>query len=79
MKYGSSPRGANCYCTPFMGCFHQHFQVKPEIKAHGGLVLGKDRGVHDSDYYIEVAVKNKALVQTVLTKKVCVAWKKLDS
>ena len=53
-----------------MGCFHRHFQVKPEIKLHGGLTAGLDRGNHDSDYYIEIAVKNKALVQTIVTKKV---------
>ncbi|XP_076113973.1 uncharacterized protein LOC143082259 [Mytilus galloprovincialis] len=71
-KYLSYPRGPNCYCTPFMGCFHRHFQVKPEIKLHGGLTAGLDRGNHDSDYYIEIAVKNKALVQTILTKKITV-------
>ncbi|XP_052067298.1 uncharacterized protein LOC127706680 [Mytilus californianus] len=71
-KYLSNPRGPNCYCTPFMGCFHRHFQVKPEIKVYGGLTAGHYRGKHDSDYYIEIAVKNKALVQTVLTKKITI-------
>ena len=53
-----------------MGCYHRHFQVKPEIKATGGLILNKDKGVHDSDYYIEVTVTNIANLTTVLTKKV---------
>ncbi|XP_071123054.1 uncharacterized protein [Mytilus edulis] len=70
-KYLAEPRGPNCYCTPFMGCFHRHFQVKPQIKDNG-LKAGLDRGNHDSDYYIEIAVKNKALVQTILTKKITV-------
>lgn len=69
-KYGSYARGANCYCTAFVGCFHRHFQVKPEIKADGGLHLNLDRGVHDYDYYIEISVKNKALLTTKETKKV---------
>ncbi|CAG2222618.1 unnamed protein product [Mytilus edulis] len=70
-KYLAEHRGPNCYCTPFMGCFHRHFQVKPQIKDNG-LKAGLDRGNHDSDYYIEIAVKNKALVQTILTKKITV-------
>ena len=69
--YGSYPRGQNCYCTPFVGCFHRHYQIKPDIKVDGGLITGKDRGVHDSDYYIEVSVLNKAKLNTVLIKKVC--------
>jgi hypothetical protein len=57
-KYSVYARGANCYCTAFMGCFHRHFQIKPEIKASGGLILNLDKGVHDSDYYLEVSVTN---------------------
>jgi hypothetical protein len=69
--YGSYARGANCYCTSFMGCFHRHFQIKPEIKAHGGLQLNLDKGVHDSDYFIEISVTSKANRTTMATKKVC--------
>ncbi|KAK3101903.1 hypothetical protein FSP39_007221, partial [Pinctada imbricata] len=74
--YGSYPRGANCYCTAFWGCYHQHFQVKPEIKTiqnvSSGLVVGKDQGVHDSDYYIEVSVTSKAKLTTILSKKITI-------
>ena len=74
--YGSYPRGENCYCTAFWGCYHQHFQVKPEIKGSAafpsGLLVGKDMGTHDSDYYLEVSVTSKALLTTVLRKKVSV-------
>ena len=70
-KYSVYARGANCYCTAFMGCFHRHFQIKPEIKASGGLILNLDKGVHDSDYYLEVSVTNIAKLTTVITKKVC--------
>jgi hypothetical protein len=37
---------------------------------NGGLHLNLDRGVHDYDYYIEISVKNKALLTTKETKKV---------
>lgn len=53
-----------------MGAYHQHFQIKPNISKHGGLVLGKDKGLHDSDYYIEVQATNNALLTTTLIKKV---------
>ena len=53
-----------------MGCFHRHFQVKPKINKNGGLKVGKDRGNHEYDYYIEVSVTSKANLTTVLTKKV---------
>ncbi|XP_071123173.1 uncharacterized protein [Mytilus edulis] len=70
--YKSYARGANCYCTPFMGCFHRHFQVKPEIKAHGGLVHNLYKGVHDYDYHIDISVTNKANITTLLTKKITI-------
>ena len=69
-KYENAPRGPDCYCTSFHGCFHQHFVVIPKINNHSGLIVGKDKGVHDSDYYIEVTVVNKAKLKTVLSKKV---------
>ena len=53
-----------------MGAYHKHFQIKPAIKLNGGLKTGKDKGVHDSDYYLEVTATNKALLSTVLSKKV---------
>lgn len=49
-----------------MGAYHQHFQIKPKISKHGGLVLGKDKGLHDSDYYIEVQATNNALLTTTV-------------
>ncbi|CAG2234222.1 unnamed protein product [Mytilus edulis] len=67
--YGSYARGANCYCTPFQGCFHRHFQIKPEIKLTGGLLQNKDKGMHEYDYYIEVSITNIAKITTVLKKK----------
>jgi hypothetical protein len=69
-RYGSYARGANCYETPFWGAYHKHFQVIPAIKADGGLKIGKDKGLHDSDYYLEVTAVNKARLTTVLSKKV---------
>ena len=69
-KYGDAPRGPSCYCTPFHGCFNKHFYVKPDIVKGAGLIPGKDKGVHDSDYYIEVSVVNKALLKTVVVRKV---------
>ena len=53
-----------------MGCYHRHFQIKPEIKASGGLILNFDKGVHEYDYFIEVTVTSKAKLTTKLTKKV---------
>jgi hypothetical protein len=55
-----------------MGCFHRHFQIKPEIKQHGGLILNKDQGVHEYDYFIDISVTSIANLATVLTKKVCI-------
>ncbi|CAC5360413.1 unnamed protein product [Mytilus coruscus] len=71
-QYGSYARGANCYCTPFQGCFHRHFQIKPEIKLSGGLLQNKDSGMHEYDYYIEVSVTNIANITTVLKKKITI-------
>ncbi|XP_076117799.1 uncharacterized protein LOC143085385 [Mytilus galloprovincialis] len=70
--YGSYARGANCYCTPFQGCFHRHFQIKPEIKLTGGLLQNKDKGMHEYDYYIEVSITNIAKITTVLKKKITI-------
>lgn len=53
-----------------MGCYHRHFQVKPEIKVHGGLILNFDSGIHDYDYHIDISVTSKANITTLLTKKV---------
>jgi hypothetical protein len=69
-KYGNYSRGPNCYQTSHWGAYHRHFQVKPEVKRDGGLVHGKDSGAHDSDYFLEVKATNKALLSTVLTRKV---------
>ena len=69
-KYGSYARGANCYCTNFEGCYHQHFQVTPAVKVSEGLFPGKDTGVHDYDYYVEIAVTDHAQLVTILHKKV---------
>ncbi|VDI20686.1 Hypothetical predicted protein [Mytilus galloprovincialis] len=71
-KYSDYARGANCYCTPFKGCFHRHFQIKPEIKQHGGLISNKDKGTHEYDYFIEISVTSIAKLTTVLTKKITV-------
>jgi hypothetical protein len=47
------------------------FYVKPKINKHdAGLITGKEKGVHDSNYYIEVTVVSKALLKTVVSKKV---------
>ncbi|KAL3841826.1 hypothetical protein ACJMK2_019925 [Sinanodonta woodiana] len=71
--YGSYPRGANCYCTPFDGCYHKHFQVKPEIKDNGkGLFVGRDMGVYEYDYFIEITTYNRALLKTVLSFKLTI-------
>jgi hypothetical protein len=60
-KYKNEPRGPSCYCTMFHGCYHKHFYVKPKIVKDAGLTPRKDKGVHDSDYYVEVTVINNAL------------------
>ncbi|CAC5414424.1 unnamed protein product [Mytilus coruscus] len=70
--YGTNPRGANCYCTNFEGCYHRHFQVVPAVKTSEGLYTGKDIGDHDIDYYIEISVTNHAQLVTVLRKKITI-------
>ncbi|XP_046345841.2 uncharacterized protein LOC124126446 [Haliotis rufescens] len=75
-QYGHSPRGSNCYCTPGVGCYHRHFQVKPSViddnADHGGIFHSKDRGVHDSDYFLEVTVMNHAKLTTTLHLKITI-------
>ncbi|CAG2185452.1 unnamed protein product [Mytilus edulis] len=66
-KYGSAPKGPSCYCTMFHGCFHKHFQIRPNIVKDSGITPGMEIGLHDSDYYIEVTVTNKALLKTKKT------------
>lgn len=69
-KYSVYSRGPNCYETNHWGAYHQHFQVHPGIKTHGGLLQGKDHGLHDSDYFLEVQTVNNALLTTTVRKKV---------
>ncbi|XP_052071167.1 uncharacterized protein LOC127709606 [Mytilus californianus] len=71
-KYQSSTRGPDCYCTLFHGCFHRHFHIQPDIVNGAGLIPGNDKGVHDSDYFIEVTVVNKAMLTSVLTTKITI-------
>ncbi|VDI60122.1 Hypothetical predicted protein, partial [Mytilus galloprovincialis] len=74
-KYEGEPRGSSCYCTMFHGCYHKHFHVKPklaEIGKDAGLITGKDKGVHDSDYFIEIQVINNALIKTTAVKKITI-------
>ncbi|CAG2233138.1 unnamed protein product [Mytilus edulis] len=71
-KYSDYARGPNCYCTPYQGCFHRHFQIKPEIKQDGGLKFNKDKGTHEYDYFIEISVTSIAKLTTGLTKKITV-------
>jgi hypothetical protein len=40
--------GPDCYCTLYHGCFHRHFQIKPQIVDGAGLIPGKDKGIHDT-------------------------------
>lgn len=63
-KYQTTARGADCYCTAFVGCFHRHFVVKPTVPSNGL------QGVHDADYFIEVVATNKAQLQTVAQTRV---------
>ncbi|VDI32878.1 Hypothetical predicted protein, partial [Mytilus galloprovincialis] len=66
-KYGSAPKGSSCYCTMFHGCYHKHFHIRPNIVKDSGITPGKEIGLHDSDYFIEVTVINKALLKTTKT------------
>ncbi|KAL5006990.1 hypothetical protein ScPMuIL_015796 [Solemya velum] len=59
----------------FHGCHHKHFQVKPRVidsQSPEGLIVGKERGVHDGDYYLEVNVTNRALLSTSLRYKISI-------
>ncbi|XP_046575805.1 uncharacterized protein LOC124283822 [Haliotis rubra] len=75
-EYQTRPRGPHCYCTPGVGCYHRHFQIKPRIvsanMSEGGIFHDKDKGVHDSDYYLEVTVMNHAKLTTTLDFKVTI-------
>ncbi|XP_067682774.1 uncharacterized protein [Haliotis asinina] len=75
-QYLYYPRGSNCYCTPGLGCYHRHFQVKPDVidddVEHGGIFHSKDKGVHDSDYFVEVTVMNHAKLTTTLHLKITI-------
>ncbi|XP_053388676.1 uncharacterized protein LOC128551785, partial [Mercenaria mercenaria] len=73
-KYGKYPRGPNCYCSPYDGCFHKHYQIKPPVSngSNGGLEFGKEIGEHDYDYFIEVTVRNIAGLTTVQHKKITI-------
>ncbi|XP_061177042.1 uncharacterized protein LOC133185758 [Saccostrea echinata] len=71
-KYGNYSRGPKCYQTNYWGAYHRHFQVKLEVKRDGGLIPGKEIAAHDSDYFLEVNATNKALLSSVLTKKITV-------
>ncbi|XP_062576068.1 uncharacterized protein LOC134237945 [Saccostrea cucullata] len=71
-KYGNYSRGPKCYQTNYWGAYHQHFQVKPDVKKNGGLIPGKEIAAHDSDYFIEINATNKALLSTILTKKITI-------
>ena len=70
--YSDYARGAKCYCTPFHGCFHQHFQVKPSVTITGedGLHNDKQHGVHEHDYYIEITATNGAFLTSIAYLKV---------
>lgn len=39
------------------------------VKVSEGLFPGKDTGVHDYDYYVEIAVTNNAQLVTILRQK----------
>ncbi|XP_061176006.1 uncharacterized protein LOC133184957 [Saccostrea echinata] len=70
--YRNYSRGPKCYQTNYWGAYHRHFQVKLEVKRDGGLIPGKEIVAHDSDYFLEVNATNKALLSTVLTKKITI-------
>jgi len=44
--------------------------VNPEIKVGSGLIAGKDTGIHDYDYYIEIHTTNVAKFNTTEIKQV---------
>ncbi|XP_053401094.1 uncharacterized protein LOC123523194 isoform X2 [Mercenaria mercenaria] len=70
-SYTNYPRGFNCYCSPYNGCYHKHYQIKPHITSTGtdGIHSGNDVGVHDYDYFIEVTATNNARLKTVVSRK----------
>ena len=70
--YANFPRGHDCYCSPFDGCFHSHFQVIPQVVWDGtdGIHHNRDNGVHEGDYFIEIIATNKARLQSKKTTKV---------
>ncbi|XP_061193435.1 uncharacterized protein LOC133201664 [Saccostrea echinata] len=72
--YHNYSRGPDCYQTNHTGAYHRHFLVKPEVKTGegNGLVLGRDKGIHDYDYFLEVNATNKALLSTVVRKKITI-------
>ncbi|WAR05117.1 hypothetical protein MAR_020486 [Mya arenaria] len=80
--YTDYARGPSCYCSPYHGCFHQHFQVIPtviDLKTAGGPTqhLGgidgdKSEGVHEREYYIEVTAANNAGLSTLRTHKITI-------
>ncbi|XP_060580924.1 uncharacterized protein LOC132737608 [Ruditapes philippinarum] len=73
-NYSMNARGANCYCSPYNGCFHKHFQVNPQVSIENntGLISGKETGEHDFDYIIEVTAINNARLTTVQQKKITI-------
>ncbi|XP_053398947.1 uncharacterized protein LOC128556937 [Mercenaria mercenaria] len=73
-NYGLYARGPNCYCSPYNGCFHRHFQIKPQVSVfnNSGIHFGQEVGEHEYDYFIEVTVKNGAELTSVLQKKITI-------
>ncbi|KAL3843250.1 hypothetical protein ACJMK2_021192 [Sinanodonta woodiana] len=73
-KYINYSRGHDCYCTPFNGCFHRHFVLKPHVSKNEnqGLRPEKETGVHDGDYFFEVMVENIGKLRTTMTMKVTI-------
>ncbi|XP_053400999.1 uncharacterized protein LOC128557566 [Mercenaria mercenaria] len=72
--YALHARGPNCYCSPYNGCFHRHYQIKPKVSNDNnrGIHFGREVGEHEYDYVIEVSVKNSAELTTVLQKKITI-------
>ncbi|XP_060596188.1 uncharacterized protein LOC132750262 [Ruditapes philippinarum] len=63
-------RGRICYCSPYNGCYHKHFQVKPLISEDNknDLISGWKSG--DFEYFLEVTAINNAGLTTTRQKKV---------
>ncbi|XP_053401015.1 uncharacterized protein LOC128557569 [Mercenaria mercenaria] len=72
--YTLHARGPNCYCSPYNGCFHKHYQIKPQVSNDNnrGIHFGREVGEHEYDYFIEVSVKNSAKLTSVLQKKISI-------